>query len=46
VNHTGRLQDGILGMSGTLDCDAAIPVGAAITIQYNGTDNVALSPRP
>lgn len=27
INHLGRLCDGVLGMSGTLGCDAAIPVG-------------------
>ncbi|MBQ9330001.1 MAG: thiamine pyrophosphate-dependent dehydrogenase E1 component subunit alpha [Oscillibacter sp.] len=41
VNHTGRLQDGVLGMSGTLGCDAGISVGAALTIEANGTDNVS-----
>lgn len=41
VNHTGRLCDGVLGMSGTLGCDAAIPVGAAMTIEAEGRDNVA-----
>lgn len=41
VNHTGRLCDGILGMSGTLGCDAGIPVGAAMTIEAEGRDNVA-----
>lgn len=41
VNHLGRLCDGVLGMSGTLGCDAAIPVGAALTIETEGRDNVA-----
>lgn len=41
VNHLGRLCDGVLGMSGTLGCDAAIPVGAAMTIEAEGRDNVA-----
>mgnify|MGYP004638730785 FL=1 len=41
VNHLGRLCDGVLGMSGTLGCDAAIPVGAALTIEAEGRDNVA-----
>ncbi|MCI2056156.1 MAG: thiamine pyrophosphate-dependent dehydrogenase E1 component subunit alpha [Oscillibacter sp.] len=41
INHTGRLCDGVLGMSGTLGCDAAIPVGAAMTIEAEGRDNVA-----
>lgn len=41
INHLGRLCDGVLGMSGTLGCDAAIPVGAAMTIEAEGRDNVA-----
>ncbi len=41
INHTGRLCDGVLGMSGTLGCDAAIPVGAAMTIEAEGRDNAA-----
>ena len=41
VNHTGRLCDGILGMSGTLGCDAGISVGAAMTIEAEGRDNVS-----
>ena len=41
VNHTGRLCDGVLGMSGTLGCDAGIYVGAAMTIEAEGRDNVS-----
>ena len=41
INHLGRLCDGVLGMSGTLGCDAAIPVGAAMTIEEEKRDNVA-----
>ena len=39
VNHTGRLCDGILGMSGTLGCDAGISVAATMTIEAEDRDN-------
>ena len=41
ILHIGHLSDGVLGFSGTLGCDAAIPVGAALTIEAEGRDNVA-----
>ena len=41
MSHIGHLSDGVLGFSGTLGCDAAIPVGAALTIEAEGRDNVA-----
>lgn len=41
ILHIGHLKDGVLGFSGTLGCDAAIPVGAAMTIEAEGRDNVA-----
>lgn len=41
INHIGRLQDGILGFSGSLACDASVAVGAAMTIDAEGRDNVA-----
>ena len=41
VNHLGRLQDGMIGFSGSLGCDASVPLGAAITIDAEGRDNVA-----
>ncbi|MDY3282189.1 thiamine pyrophosphate-dependent dehydrogenase E1 component subunit alpha [Dysosmobacter sp.] len=40
INHTGRLQDGMLGFSATLGCDAAVPVGAAMTIDLEGRNNM------
>ncbi len=40
--HAGyQLKGGMLGFSGTLGCDAAVPVGAALTISMEGRDNVA-----
>lgn len=41
ILHIGNLRDGVLGMSGTLGSDAAVPVGAALSIEAAGTDNVA-----
>lgn len=41
TNHLGRLQDGVVGFSGTLGCDSGISVGAAMTIDYEGRDNVS-----
>jgi len=41
ILHIGKLEDGILGFSGTLGSDAAVPVGAALTIEAEGRDNVA-----
>ncbi len=40
--HAGfELSKGMLGFSGTLGCDCAVPVGAALTISMEGRDNVA-----
>lgn len=39
--HIGELRTGDLGFSGTLGCDAAVGVGAALTIDMEGRDNVA-----
>lgn len=40
--HLGyQLSKGMLGFSGTLGCDCAVPVGAALTISMEGRDNVA-----
>lgn len=41
TNHLGRLQDGVVGFSGTLGCDAGIAVGAALTIDMEERDNVS-----
>lgn len=41
TNHLGRLQDGVLGFSATLGCDAGVSVGAAMTIDLEGRDNVS-----
>lgn len=41
INHIGRLCDGMLGFSGSLGCDASVAVGAAMTIDAEGRDNVA-----
>lgn len=41
ILHIGNLHYGILGMSGTLGSDTAVPVGAALTIQMEERDNVA-----
>lgn len=41
ILHVGRLQEGMLGFSGVLGCDEAVPVGAALTIQMEGRDNIA-----
>lgn len=41
INHTGRLQDGILGGAGALGCDIGVAVGAALTIDVEGRDNIA-----
>ena len=43
IIHVGRLCDGVLGMSGALASDAAVPVGAALTISMEGCDNIAYS---
>lgn len=41
VLHMTSLEKGMLGFSGTLGCDAGVAVGAALSIQMAGTDNVA-----
>jgi len=41
IIHVGRLCDGALGVSGALGSDAAVPVGAAMTIEMEGRDNIA-----
>ena len=41
TNHLGRLSDGVVGFSGSLGCDAGVSVGAAMTIDLDGTDNVS-----
>ncbi|MBQ6117041.1 MAG: thiamine pyrophosphate-dependent dehydrogenase E1 component subunit alpha [Oscillospiraceae bacterium] len=41
TNHLGRLQDGVVGFSGTLGADAGIAVGAGLTISMEGRDNVS-----
>lgn len=41
ILHIGNLHYGILGLSGTLGSDTAVPVGAAMTIEAEGRDNVA-----
>ena len=38
--HIGELRHGVLGMSGTLGCDTGVAVGAALTIDMEGRDNV------
>lgn len=38
--HIGELRTGVLGMSGTLGCDAGVAVGAALTIDMEGRDNI------
>ena len=38
--HIGELRTGVLGMSGTLGCDAGVAVGAALTIDMEQRDNV------
>lgn len=38
--HIGELRTGVLGMSGTLGCDAGVAVGAALTIDLEGRDNM------
>ena len=38
--HIGELRTGVLGMSGTLGCDAGVAVGAALTIDLEGRDNI------
>ena len=39
--HIGELHTGDLGLSGTLGCDAAVGVGAALTIDAEGRDNLS-----
>ena len=39
--HIGELRTGDLGFSGTLGCDAAVGVGAALTIDAEGRDNLS-----
>ena len=41
VLHMTSLEKGMVGFSGTLGCDAPVAVGAALTIQMKGTDNVS-----
>ncbi len=41
ANHLGRFEDGVVGFSGTLGCDAGVSVGAALTIDMEGRDNVS-----
>lgn len=41
VLHMTSLEKGMVGFSGTLGCDAPVAVGAGLTIQMNGTDNVS-----
>lgn len=41
INHIGRLSDGMLGISASLGCDAGVAVGAAMTIDIEGRDNIA-----
>lgn len=38
--HIGELRTGVLGMSGTLGCDTGVAVGAALTIDMEGRDNI------
>lgn len=38
--HMGELRTGVLGMSGTLGCDTGVAVGAALTIDMEGRDNL------
>lgn len=40
VNHIADLSRGILGMSGTLGCDAPFAVGAAYKLKLTGGDNI------
>ena len=40
IAHTGRLKDGMLGFSATLGCDAAVAVGAAMTIDLEERPNM------
>ena len=42
--HIGELRTGDLGFSGTLGCDAAVGVGAALTIDAEGRDNLSAAP--
>ena len=39
--HIGERHTGELGFSGTLGCDAAVGVGAALTIDAEGRDNLS-----
>lgn len=39
--HLTSADHGMIGFSGTLGCDAPVAVGAGLTIQMNGTDNVS-----
>ena len=41
TNHLGRLQDGVVGFSGSLGCDAGVAVGAALTIDAEQRDNIS-----
>ena len=41
TNHLGRLEDGVVGFSGTLGADAGVSVGTALTIDMEGRDNVS-----
>ena len=41
TNHLGRLCDGVVGFSGTLGCDAGVSLGAAMTVDMEGRDNVS-----
>ena len=38
--HMGELRTGVLGMSGTLGCDTGVAVGAALTLDMEGRDNI------
>lgn len=41
TNHLGRLQDGVVGFSGSLGCDAGVSVGAALMIDMKQRKNVS-----
>ena len=41
VLHMTSLKTGMVGFSGTLGCDAPVAVGAGLSIQMAGTDNVS-----
>jgi pyruvate dehydrogenase E1 component alpha subunit len=40
ILHVSSLEKGMVGFSGTLGCDAAVGVGAGLTIRKKGTDNI------